>query len=85
VGLINSTEDLSGPAARGSIPMEDTVKICEESPEQIEQRARRKQRSAVGTPDYLAPEILLGTSHGMHHSGCRYKIDAELYSQIHCA
>jgi serine/threonine protein kinase len=64
VGLINSTEDLSGPAARGSIPMEDTVKICEESPEQIEQRARRKQRSAVGTPDYLAPEILLGTSHG---------------------
>lgn len=25
---------------------------------------RRSQRSAVGTPDYLAPEILLGTQHG---------------------
>ena len=24
----------------------------------------RCQRSAVGTPDYLAPEILLGTQHG---------------------
>ncbi|RWW31017.1 hypothetical protein GW17_00004385, partial [Ensete ventricosum] len=36
VGLINSTDDLSGPA----------------------------KRSAVGTPDYLAPEILLGTGHG---------------------
>ncbi|KAK7839198.1 putative serine/threonine protein kinase ireh1 [Quercus suber] len=27
------------------------------------QRERRKKRSAVGTPDYLAPEILLGTGH----------------------
>lgn len=25
----------------------------------------RSQHSAVGTPDYLAPEILLGTDHGL--------------------
>jgi serine/threonine protein kinase len=30
------------------------------------QRERRQQRSAVGTPDYLAPEILLGNSHGKY-------------------
>jgi serine/threonine protein kinase len=64
VGLINSTEDLSGPAARGSMSMEDLGKSSEDSLAQSEQRVRRKQRSAVGTPDYLAPEILLGTSHG---------------------
>jgi serine/threonine protein kinase len=40
-------------------------KSSEDSLAQSEQRVRRKQRSAVGTPDYLAPEILLGTSHGM--------------------
>ncbi|XP_062075309.1 probable serine/threonine protein kinase IREH1 [Humulus lupulus] len=28
------------------------------------QQERRKKRSAVGTPDYLAPEVLLGTGHG---------------------
>jgi serine/threonine protein kinase len=39
-------------------------KSSEDSLAQSEQRVRRKQRSAVGTPDYLAPEILLGTSHG---------------------
>lgn len=33
--------------------------------EQSNQRERRKNRSAVGTPDYLAPEILLGTGHGL--------------------
>lgn len=30
------------------------------------QQERRKKRSAVGTPDYLAPEILLGTGHGWY-------------------
>jgi serine/threonine protein kinase len=25
---------------------------------------KRRRCSAVGTPDYLAPEILLGTEHG---------------------
>ncbi|XP_062114195.1 probable serine/threonine protein kinase IREH1 [Humulus lupulus] len=28
------------------------------------QQEKRKKRSTVGTPDYLAPEILLGIGHG---------------------
>lgn len=61
VGLINSTDDLSGPAVSGTSLLE------EDEPELTvseHQRERRKKRSAVGTPDYLAPEILLGTGHG---------------------
>ncbi|KAK8967334.1 Serine/threonine-protein kinase AtPK1/AtPK6 [Platanthera guangdongensis] len=63
VGLINSTDDLSGPAVSGtSLLGEDELQV---SPfEHLDQRERRKKRSAVGTPDYLAPEILLGTGHG---------------------
>ncbi|XP_058227580.1 probable serine/threonine protein kinase IREH1 isoform X1 [Rhododendron vialii] len=61
VGLINSTDDLSGPAASGTTLLgedETQLSISEH------QRDRQKKRSAVGTPDYLAPEILLGTGHG---------------------
>ncbi|XP_059640675.1 probable serine/threonine protein kinase IREH1 isoform X2 [Cornus florida] len=61
VGLINSTDDLSGPAVSGTSLMgedEPQLSLSEH------QRERRKKRSAVGTPDYLAPEILLGTGHG---------------------
>ncbi|PON60717.1 cGMP-dependent kinase [Trema orientale] len=61
VGLINSTDDLSGPAVSG------TSLMAEDEPElsaSERQQERRKERSAVGTPDYLAPEILLGTGHG---------------------
>ncbi|KAK3036993.1 hypothetical protein RJ639_029982 [Escallonia herrerae] len=61
VGLINSTDDLSGPAASGTSLLgvdESQVSLSEH------QQERRKKRSAVGTPDYLAPEILLGTGHG---------------------
>ncbi|GAV70788.1 Pkinase domain-containing protein, partial [Cephalotus follicularis] len=61
VGLINSTDDLSGPAVSG------TSLLGEEEPQLAapdHQQERRKKRSAVGTPDYLAPEILLGTGHG---------------------
>ncbi|CAN1265697.1 Probable serine/threonine protein kinase IREH1 [Linum perenne] len=60
VGLINSTDDLSGPAAGG------TSMLVDDEPElsTSNQQERRKKRSAVGTPDYLAPEILLGTGHG---------------------
>ncbi|KAG0607460.1 hypothetical protein M758_8G030600 [Ceratodon purpureus] len=65
VGLINSTDDLSGPTVGGATIMEEITKhhkvISGELPPQ---RERRQQRSAVGTPDYLAPEILLGNSHG---------------------
>ncbi|KAM7280417.1 hypothetical protein ACFE04_007551 [Oxalis oulophora] len=64
VGLINSTatDDLSGPA------VSVTSLLTDEEPElsaSEQQQERRKNRSAVGTPDYLAPEILLGTGHGV--------------------
>ncbi|KAL3512153.1 hypothetical protein ACH5RR_024870 [Cinchona calisaya] len=60
VGLINSTDDLSGPAVSGTSLMEedDPHISASENPHD-----RPKKRSAVGTPDYLAPEILLGTGH----------------------
>ncbi|CAH8321798.1 unnamed protein product [Eruca vesicaria subsp. sativa] len=48
VGLIDSTGDLSGPKLPTS---EHKIK-------------RQDKRSARGTPDYLAPEILRGTGHG---------------------
>lgn len=67
VGLINSTDDLSGPAVSGtSLYGEDEHDHDSEFSglEQEDQIERRKKRSAVGTPDYLAPEILLGTGHG---------------------
>ncbi|XP_057758496.1 probable serine/threonine protein kinase IREH1 [Arachis stenosperma] len=61
VGLINSTDDLSGPAVSGtSLLGEDEPNMSTSE----HQRELRKKRSAVGTPDYLAPEILLGTGHG---------------------
>lgn len=59
-GLINSTDDLAGPAASGSMLLEDQ---SYDSSSEVHYRERRKTRSAVGTPDYLAPEILLGTEH----------------------
>ncbi|XP_029119205.1 probable serine/threonine protein kinase IREH1 isoform X1 [Elaeis guineensis] len=63
VGLINSTDDLSGPAVSGtSLYGEDEPQVSPS--DHLNQRERRKKRSAVGTPDYLAPEILLGTAHG---------------------
>ncbi|GAB2225418.1 hypothetical protein Droror1_Dr00006210 [Drosera rotundifolia] len=61
VGLINSTDDLSGPGVSGPSFYEEDVPQVSASEQQEE---RRKNRSAVGTPDYLAPEILLGTGHG---------------------
>ncbi|CAN8270243.1 unnamed protein product [Cochlearia groenlandica] len=57
VGLINSTDDLSGPAVSGT-------SLLDEDESRLPASEMRKKRSAVGTPDYLAPEILLGTGHG---------------------
>ncbi|XP_039007734.1 probable serine/threonine protein kinase IREH1 isoform X5 [Hibiscus syriacus] len=65
VGLINSTDDLSGPAVSGTSLLDDEQPQLSASEHQQE---RRKKRSAVGTPDYLAPEILLGTGHGLYNS-----------------
>ncbi|KAL6494991.1 hypothetical protein OROGR_030910 [Orobanche gracilis] len=61
VGLINSTDDLSGPVVSGTSLMDEDEPPLSASEHQQE---RREKRSAVGTPDYLAPEILLGTGHG---------------------
>ncbi|GFP88277.1 probable serine/threonine protein kinase ire [Phtheirospermum japonicum] len=59
VGLINSTDDLSGPSA---FLGDDKPKAVAHSSQKREQR---KKHSVVGTPDYLAPEILLGMGHGI--------------------
>ncbi|CAI9116717.1 OLC1v1017946C3 [Oldenlandia corymbosa var. corymbosa] len=53
IGLMNSTSDLT----RSEIKDRTFSEIRSDSVE-------RAHRSAVGTPDYLAPEILLGTQHG---------------------
>ncbi|OMO98079.1 hypothetical protein COLO4_14149 [Corchorus olitorius] len=60
VGLINSTDDLSGPSLGSSGFLDD-----DEFKEQTSlKREQRQKHSVVGTPDYLAPEILLGMGHG---------------------
>ncbi|XP_072978894.1 probable serine/threonine protein kinase IRE4 isoform X1 [Typha angustifolia] len=62
IGLINSAILLKRTRTTSSIMSESqsdhvfTVHAHE--------RVKRKHYSAVGTPDYLAPEILLGTAHG---------------------
>ncbi|CAH2035750.1 unnamed protein product [Thlaspi arvense] len=57
IGLINNTIDLSGPESNAS-PRRNSYHS------QKSQEEERIRHSAVGTPDYLAPEILLGTEHG---------------------
>ncbi|KAG2314452.1 hypothetical protein Bca4012_065137 [Brassica carinata] len=57
IGLINNTIDLSGPESDAS-----PRKISRHFQKSKEEE--RVRHSAVGTPDYLAPEILLGTEHG---------------------
>uniref|UniRef100_A0A7N0RDC6 non-specific serine/threonine protein kinase n=1 Tax=Kalanchoe fedtschenkoi TaxID=63787 RepID=A0A7N0RDC6_KALFE len=58
VGLINSTDDLSSIRNGGFMSDEDTM-----SQEPL-QKDLGEKHSIVGTPDYLAPEILLGMGHG---------------------
>ncbi|KAH0862456.1 hypothetical protein HID58_079667, partial [Brassica napus] len=57
IGLINNTIDLSGPESDAS-PRKSSRHFQKSKEEE------RIRHSAVGTPDYLAPEILLGTEHG---------------------
>ena len=60
VGLNNSTDDLSGDASLGNSEF-----FAEDGRSQHSQgRDCRKKHEVVGTPDYLAPEILLGMGHG---------------------
>jgi len=77
VGLINSTDDLSGPAVSGTSLLEEDESHAYTSEDQ---RERRKKRSAVGTPDYLAPEILLGTGHGSYSPIYMFKVVHFLFS-----
>lgn len=63
VGLITSTDDLSGPTIINTSLLGDDDPNLSTSHQKQKREERRKQ-SAVGTPDYLAPEILLGMGHG---------------------
>lgn len=58
VGLINNTDDLSGLKSSSFLSNEDKV-----SRESLN-KDHPEKHSIVGTPDYLAPEILLGLGHG---------------------
>ncbi|XP_068649519.1 probable serine/threonine protein kinase IRE [Aristolochia californica] len=63
VGLIDSTDDLSGPSVfNSSLIGKDESNST--STVQTQKREERQKQSVVGTPDYLAPEILLGMGHG---------------------
>lgn len=54
---MNSTDDLSGPDTKD-------VVVPDVGSQHEPDLSDKSQRSAVGTPDYLAPEILLGAEHG---------------------
>lgn len=56
---MNSTGDLPGPETDG-------MTLLDAHGQDTQKFEDRSQRSAVGTPDYLAPEILLGTEHGLY-------------------
>ncbi|KAI5077965.1 hypothetical protein GOP47_0007789 [Adiantum capillus-veneris] len=64
VGLINSTDDLSRPCSSGNLLPNGDTGTLQTGSMQSQLREKRQKHSAVGTPDYLAPEILLGTGHG---------------------
>lgn len=59
VGLINSTDDLSAQSVNSTAFLQH-----DEPKEASLKREQRQKHSVVGTPDYLAPEILLGMGHG---------------------
>lgn len=56
---MNSTGDLPAPETDG-------MTLLDAHGQHTQKIEDRSQRAAVGTPDYLAPEILLGAEHGLH-------------------
>ncbi|KAJ4963781.1 hypothetical protein NE237_023720 [Protea cynaroides] len=62
IGLMNSTVDFSGFGTDETTIF--NIHDLHTSFEHAQQTEERNPKSAVGTPDYLAPEILLGTEHG---------------------
>ncbi|WOG96941.1 hypothetical protein DCAR_0416280 [Daucus carota subsp. sativus] len=60
VGLINSTDDLSSPPVSAPTPHDESETDAQSSI----RKEQHQKHSVVGTPDYLAPEILLGMGHG---------------------
>lgn len=72
VGLINSTDDFSTPANASVLTNMHSGQIITDHT-----RASAEKRSAAGTPDYLAPEILLGREHG--HSADWWSVGAILF------
>ncbi|GMH19702.1 hypothetical protein Nepgr_021543 [Nepenthes gracilis] len=62
VGLINSTNDLSGPSISSNAFLDDDK--TDSTTQHSSRRELHRKPSVVGTPDYLAPEILLGMGHG---------------------
>ena len=72
-------DDLSGIVVSGaSLLGEDEPQLSASE----HQRDRRKKRSAVGTPDYLAPEILLGTGHGLYSTFFRILVRSYYFPLI---
>lgn len=62
VGLIDSTDDLSGLSVNSfAFLSEDN---SDSTRKHSSKREHREKHAVVGTPDYLAPEILLGMGHG---------------------
>ncbi|XP_023551449.1 probable serine/threonine protein kinase IRE [Cucurbita pepo subsp. pepo] len=61
IGLIDSTDDFTGPSINGTASLGDNGPTSQS----LSKREHRQKHSVVGTPDYLAPEILLGMGHGV--------------------
>ncbi|GMH01985.1 hypothetical protein Nepgr_003824 [Nepenthes gracilis] len=62
VGLINSTNDWSGPSTSSNAFLDDDK--TDSTTQHSSRRELLRKPSVVGTPDDLAPEILLGMGHG---------------------
>ena len=61
-GLINSTDNFSNHSAL--IDVLGNLRVEESYSDDAKPNTIVNKQSAVGTPDYLAPEILLGREHG---------------------